>query len=68
MEEELRSGIETLKDIAEGAVPPEISIEEARAILKRYKELKKENKQLKEENRKLSIIISDMFIGKEEEE
>ena len=43
MEEDLRSGIETLKDIAEGAVPPEISIEEAKAILKRYKELEEEN-------------------------
>lgn len=46
MEEDLRSGIETLKDIAEGAVPPEISIEEAKAILKRYKELEEENERL----------------------
>lgn len=48
MEEELRSGIETLKNIAEGAVPPEVSIKEAKAILKRYKELEEENKTLKE--------------------
>ena len=53
MEEELRSGIETLKDIAEGAVPPEVSIDEAKAILKRYKDLEEENKKLEEENKEL---------------
>lgn len=54
MEEELRSGIETLKDISEGAVPPEISIEETKAILKRYKELEEDNKELVKNNYRLT--------------
>ena len=58
MEEELRSGIETLKDIAEGAVPPEVSIDEAKAILKRYKELEEENKELIQEKINNSKMIA----------
>ena len=56
MEEDLRSGIETLKDIAEGAVPPEISIEEAKAILKRYKELEEYYEEQNEVNAKFIPI------------
>ena len=53
MEEELRSEIETLKDISEGAVPPEISIGEAKAILKQYKDLKRTNSDLQGEQEQL---------------